>query len=677
MYLSPREKQLLAEFLSSPSPVTIQKMMNLLKVSKRTVYRELDNLEVSLKSVNASLKKVARGSFVIEASEEVMEQLKENTDGKSEDLPTAKRQHAILAELLLTTEPLSLAHFMELYRISNTTFYADIKQLEESTRQLPLEIIRNQGYEIVGPEKYRRLLTANVLELEINEYELFHSISFDSSLNYFFRFVDPQHLSLARQVVGEELIQKKTNLSDRKLEHLVLMLTLTMDRVTKNHLLTNETYNGLANKELLQTAKRLFSRIASETKQLYPVNEIVFFAGLLNDFTNSFDQNFFEETFDTQLAYLVKQLIQEVSEETNVHFYEDETLYKMLLTHLSGVFSRAVLQEETLTNPILEKIMVQYEEIANAIRQAVERIFQEKKLSEEEIAYMVLHFANSLEKSPKESNISIAGFSPSGLASTSMLELRLKRYFPFIQQIHFYRIADLKKIDLQEEYDIVISTYILPGYDGTYILVSPLLLEEEVKQLKEAFSHIEKKKRQKNTYNSNNEWMLEDTYEETMHFMEQINQLLDRFFIQELDNPNTVSETIRSLFPYFPEGLVTDEEVVHRRLLKRYEQAPIGIPHTNMGLFHTSSSLVSKPIFCIFNLKQPLTIDGMDRQPVDLSRMLVMLAPSPIQEKDGILLGKISGAIIMNDLNTEIFRSGNREIVYQLLAKILIEEIKK
>lgn len=122
-----------------------------------------------------------------------------------------------------------------------------------------------------------------------------------------------------------------------------------------------------------------------------------------------------------------------------------------------------------------------------------------------------------------------------------------------------------------------------------------------------------------------------------MHFMDQINQLLGRFFIQELDNPETISETIRSLFPYFPEGLVTDEEVVHRRLLKRYEQAPIGIPHTNMGLFHTSSSLISKPIFCIFNLKHPLTIEGMDRQPVDLSRMLVMLAPSPIQEKDGIL----------------------------------------
>lgn len=110
----------------------------------------------------------------------------------------------------------------------------------------------------------------------------------------------------------------------------------------------------------------------------------------------------------------------------------------MLLTHLSGVFSRAVLQEEDLTNPILERIMNQYQEIAAALRQALPQIFPQKNLSEEEIAYMVLHFANSLERSPKIMEVDIAGFSPSGLASTSMLEMRLRRYFPFINQIHFF-----------------------------------------------------------------------------------------------------------------------------------------------------------------------------------------------------------------------------------------------
>ncbi|WP_165005306.1 MULTISPECIES: BglG family transcription antiterminator [unclassified Enterococcus] len=675
MYLSPREKQLLTELINSPSPVSIKRMMNLLKVSRRTVYRELDNLELSLKSEGAHLQKVGRGAFVINATEEIRKKLQEEGQEKSEELSTAQRQHAILAELLLTDDPLSLTYFLEKYLISNTTFYADIKQLEASISQLPLEIIRNRGYEVTGPEKYRRLLVANVLELEINEYEIFHHSESDPSSNYFFRFVATQHLALAQKVVGEELVQQKTDLSDRKLEHLVLMLAITMDRVTNNHLLTNETYTGLVNKDLLGTAKQLFSKIGAETKQLYPVNEIVFFASLLNDFSNSFDQNFFEETFDTQLAYLVKKLIQEVSDETNVHFYEDETLYKMLLTHLSGVFSRAVLQEEVLSNPILEKIMVQYEEIAQALRHAVGHIFQEKKLSEEEIAYMVLHFANSLEKSPKESTISIAGFSPSGLASTSMLEMRLKRYFPFIQQIHFYRIADLKKIDLQDNYDLVISTSILPGYDGKYILVSPLLLEDEVKQLREEFSHITKKHRHAKE-NEKPASLIEDTYEQTMSVMDRINILLSSFFIQTIDNPSTISETIDGLFAYFPE-VINDQSVVRYKLMKRYKQAPIGIPHTNMGLFHTSSSAVSKPIFCIFNLKNALKIESMDKQTIDLSRMLVMLAPSPIDETDKKLLGKISGAIIMNDLNTEIFRSGNKEIVYQLLAKILIEEIKK
>ena len=51
-----------------------------------------------------------------------------------------------------------------------------------------------------------------------------------------------------------------------------------------------------------------------------------------------FDEDFFDEHFDTQLAYEVKQLIEAVSQETEVNFFEDTNLYKMLLTHLSGVF---------------------------------------------------------------------------------------------------------------------------------------------------------------------------------------------------------------------------------------------------------------------------------------------------------------------------------------------------
>ncbi|WP_316390981.1 hypothetical protein, partial [Enterococcus faecium] len=72
---------------------------------------------INFKSINptveipaaSSISQFTRRKSFFCRSEEVLEQLKENTDGKSNDLSTAKRQHAILAELLLTTEPLSLA----------------------------------------------------------------------------------------------------------------------------------------------------------------------------------------------------------------------------------------------------------------------------------------------------------------------------------------------------------------------------------------------------------------------------------------------------------------------------------------------------------------------------------------------------------------------------------------
>ena len=54
MFLTKRETILLTELMNSNGPVSMDRMMQLLKVSKRTVYRELANLENSLRTVGAS-----------------------------------------------------------------------------------------------------------------------------------------------------------------------------------------------------------------------------------------------------------------------------------------------------------------------------------------------------------------------------------------------------------------------------------------------------------------------------------------------------------------------------------------------------------------------------------------------------------------------------------------------
>ena len=63
MFLTKRETILLTELMNSNGPVSMDRMMQLLKVSKRTVYRELANLENSFAYCRGILRKRRSWTF--------------------------------------------------------------------------------------------------------------------------------------------------------------------------------------------------------------------------------------------------------------------------------------------------------------------------------------------------------------------------------------------------------------------------------------------------------------------------------------------------------------------------------------------------------------------------------------------------------------------------------------
>ncbi|MFZ1251855.1 MAG: phosphotransferase, partial [Streptococcus suis] len=68
---------------------------------------------------------------------------------------------------------------------------------------------------------------------------------------------------------------------------------------------------------------------------------------------------------------------------------------------------------------------------------------------------------------------------------------------------------------------------------------------------------------------------------------------------------------------------------------------------------------------------------SMDNQQEDVKRILVMLTPSGEVAEIRELMTAISQSIIENKLYTEIYRTGNQEIIYHLLNSIFTETIKK
>ena len=101
------------------------------------------------------------------------------------------------------------------------------------------------------------------------------------------------------------------------------------------------------------------------------------------------------------------------------------------------------------------------------------------------------------------------------------------------------------------------------------------------------------------------------------------------------------------------------------------------IPETNLALLHTYSSKVTKSCFVIFDLENPVQAMSMNHQEEEISRVLVML--TRLNESDEVrdLMTAISQSIIENHLYTEIYKTGNKDIIYQLLNQIFTEKIKK
>src|SRR5699024_3488164 len=116
---------------------------------------------------------------------------------------------------------------------------------------------------------------------------------------------------------------------------------------------------------------------------------------------------------------------------------------------------------------------------------------------------------------------------------------------------------------------------------------------------------------------------------------------------------------------------------VTQRVIDRCLIAPIGIPETNMALFHCADEEILEPYFAIYEINHTFSIPSMDRKGILLKRILLMLAPEPMTETQRNLLGQISSSIIESDLNTQTYMHGTKEEVYQLMSSLFVKEIQQ
>lgn len=664
--------------------ITVEELMRVLNVSKRTVYREIASIEASLAKFQLQINK-PRGEgyrligdpFQIDALKQKIYQVSPN------NFDMVQRQHALAITLLQADDAITMEALAYDFEVSIGTINADLSMIDESLEDFSLRIERQKtrGIYVQGGEKERRQILSSLLYGNINEYDFFqylHQLSSDETAvteDFFLKVMRPESLLLARHAILEESHNLFESVTDNQLQQIMIILALSIDRLLKGHVIDVAIGARRISTDIIKLSHQILGYIEVQLKQAINMNERHFFALQLEGLNYKAPQNIFIESFDAEISYQIKEFIRITSQQTGFDFRKDETLYVDLMAHMKAAIKRPLSLVQKIDNPLLQKILDEYQHIYEGVKVARQEIFEDKKFSREEMAYIVIHFASSLERNPSSRNITALVLCSSGIGTSKILESRIGKYLPEINVIDVSKISQMDNIQF-EQYDLILSTIFLPGFQHSYRVISPLLLDDEVKEIREymkqsLLNDLPKSETQQTIKE------VKENFEDVYHTMKIANNLLQRFDIKFVKSSGTLEETLHHILLGLEGYILEDAGKVADRVIQRYLQAPIGIPNSNIALFHSTNEWVKEPYFGIYDLDRKYPIMGMDRRSIDLQRVLLMLAPEPLDETNEMILGKISSSIIESDLNTEIYKSGSKELIYQLLSSLLVTEIRK
>lgn len=250
---------------------------------------------------------------------------------------------------------------------------------------------------------------------------------------------------------------------------------------------------------------------------------------------------------------------------------------------------------------------------------------------------------------------------------TNLLITKMQSIAPFVGQIKVVSSSELEGIDLQA-FDYTLSTKPVLGYQFDTISAFPSA--KEILELQECLQRV-----QENITVRRTERPVETIAFDLQAYLQALSQLLKNFRLMHVQNTATFEKTVFQLIQNLQ--LVNGADYLADKLLRRFEESPLAIPNTNLALLHTQSHTVLESHFVVIDLEQPVEAKSMTHGREQVKRILVMLTKLDESEEVRNLMTAISQSILENNLYTEIYRTGNQEIIYHLLNTIFNEKIKK
>lgn len=486
--------QKIIKILSESSKVvTGDQLCTTVGVSSRTIRSDIKELNNIFKNHGAVILSEKGKGYILEITD--MEKFKDiYSDEKKKDnyinLTAEGRAEYIIMRLLLNEikniDAITQIDLADELFISLSTLKNDIKLAKTNLQPkgrgsnvtLDIEKHANKGIKVTGKEDSLRCCITEKLNFSNKIFlEKFEEILKDS--------LGLKNLSELEEIIKDNIVKFKLRLSDIALKDLrsYVAVMLVRNKSGNNLIYTEAMTNDLKKESKMDIAKSICSDLMkklnveiNETEVCYVTKHIIASSSIGTD-------------IDEENSKLTETILIAVKENFNVDLTSDKVLREFLGAHLKAAINRAkygVKMENSMLGIIKNNYPFAFE-IGVLSNNIIKREYG-LDLSEDDIGFLSLHFAASIERIKQEEIGTVKKViivCTTGIGTSLLLKVKLEQHFKgrltIVDTISWYEFNEV----LLQSVDFIITTIPLKAESEKVIYVKNLLDKDEIKKIEE------------------------------------------------------------------------------------------------------------------------------------------------------------------------------------------------
>ena len=673
MTISSRAQAIIRQLQRDNRYVTVENIAQKMNLTPRTVYRELADVNQVLASCGIELETVTGKGMKILAPPENMKKLNALLNNLSNDSYSTSNRLAIILFYLLKANDYIKAQTLAIEsKTSIQTVRNDLKIIEKSLHKenLVLNIKKREGVKIDGTivdkSHYLVKILAQCIDIDI----FFNWIMDGKDVGQPLLMLLNQYgyLSIIEKLFTIILRIIKINdikVNDNNIRDVLLLLAIFIEQ-QKNGI----TYSGWTLRADVHHKKESYILdFITSLQNIFAIDLNAQEKDYLNWIIHTFIQPK-KRKIQLKNVALINQIaffISEIEKRLGVPLNVDSRLSSSLYAHVDRMLTR-LRSGIVISNPVNKEIKQQHPDLFKIVQKCAETVFVDIVFPTEEIGYLVLYIMAMLDRIAAKS-FSVLVVCTSGLGSSKLLTSRLEREIAEIKIKKQISLIDFYSEDI-DDYDLILSTIPLYLENDQYIMVSPLLTEDDAIQIKRRIRHHRIKtlstvisKRQATrmaNVPSSSLALLYETNGISKLGIEMLNN------IKFLSNLGLQTNLVKGIGSYFYRiGMQNDPD-----FLSKYDEinnSCFVIPNSKMAYAELCIKEATSPIILTVKLDEAKTYSFGVNELSNINTVLILFYPYFEEAYLMDFLHDIPLMIIEDSQSIKIFESGNPKSVRVLL----------